>query len=757
MQPAENASQPHEENVDDAAARRAAPIDPHLILFSLTIFVSAALLFAVQPIFTKMVLPRLGGSASVWSIAIVFFQMALLAGYAYSHLLTTRVPARLTAVVHLAVMLAATPVLPLAIAAGWDRPPARAEELWTFGLFAVSIGLPFFALSANAPLLQAWFARSGHMRGEDPYFLYAASNAGSLLALVSYPFVVEPLTRLGQQSVGWTVGYFGLAVLIAACAALMWRAGARGHDLLASGAAETRPSWRDAFAWTALSAVPSGLLVAVTAHLSTDLAPSPLLWVMPLTLYLATFILAFRAKPVLPQPILLGIQALLILGVAATIVFTVIEYLLAVVALHLAAFFVTALVCHGELARRRPAAGHLTTFYLWMSLGGVIGGVAAGLVAPHVFSWIAEYPILIVLSILCRPGLFAVSARQSIAIAVGILVLAAIVVIPAVSFGYSLDDRGFYWSLGILLAFALAAAQWRNPLAFAGLVMLAFMLYRTYEIDSGRLRSFFGVHRIVDRGDGYRVLQHGTTIHGAERIEDIAAGPATRPLPATYYHEQSAMVQAVAAARARKGGPIRVAVVGLGTGTISCYMAPGDDWTYYEVDPAVVRIARDPSRFTFLSACAPDVPIVLGDARITLREAPDASFDLILIDAFSSDTIPVHLITREAMAGYVDKLAPEGIVAMHISNRYMELTTVVAGIAEANGLIARANFAEDGTDYDAYRYSSQVVVAARAAADFGALADEEKWIQVRPHPGQRTWTDDYSNIVGAILRQMRQQ
>lgn len=757
MQSAENASQPHEQNVDGADAPRGAPIDPHLVLFSLTIFLSAALLFAVQPIFTKMVLPRLGGSASVWSIAIVFFQMALLAGYAYSHLLTTRVPARLTAIVHLAVMLAATPLLPLAIATGWDRPPAQAEELWTFGLFAVSIGLPFFALSANAPLLQAWFARSGHMRGEDPYFLYAASNAGSLLALVSYPFVIEPLTRLGQQSVGWTVGYFGLAALIAACAALMWRAGPKGHELLAASAAGTRPSWRDAFAWTALSAVPSGLLVAVTAHLSTDLAPSPLLWVIPLTLYLATFILAFRARPVLPRPVLLGIQTLLILGVVATIVFTVIEYLLAVVLLHLAAFFVTALVCHGELARRRPAAGHLTIFYLWMSLGGVIGGVAAGLVAPHVFSWIAEYPILIVLSILCRPGLFSASARQSLGIVIGILVLAAIVIIPSLSFGYSLDDRGFYWSLGILLAFALAAAQWRNPLAFAGLVMLAFMLYRTYEIDSGRVRSFFGVHRIVDRGDGYRVLQHGTTIHGAERIEDIAAGPATRPLPATYYHEQSAMVQAVLAVRARKGGPIRVAVVGLGTGTISCYRAPGDDWTYYEVDPAVVAIARDPSRFTFLSACAPDVPIVLGDARITLRDAPDAAFDLILIDAFSSDTIPVHLITREAMASYVDKLAPAGIVAMHISNRYMELTTEVAGIAEANGLIARANFAEDGVDYDAYRYSSQVVVAARAEADFGALADEEKWIQVRPHPGQRTWTDDYSNIVGAILRQMRQQ
>src|SRR5215510_6323370 len=727
---------------------------PLLAVFTAAIFLSAALLFAVQPMFTKMVLPQLGGSPSVFSVSLKNYQAALLLGYAYAHLLTRYAPARLAPLIHVAVMIAAALTLPLAIAASWGRPPTQGVAFCLLGLFTVSIGLPFFALSANAPLLQAWFARSDHPRAKDPYFLYAASNIGSILALLSYPFVIEPFTRLGQQSNGWSTGFLGLIFLIGACGALSWRSGGATRDAAVTEEAGARPTWRDAATWMGLAAVPSGLLIAVTAHLSTDIAPSPFLWVIPLALYLLTFVIVFAQKPILPHRAMVLIQPALLVALVATIVYTVHDYLPLVMLLHVVAFFVIALVCHGELARPRPAAGHLTAFYMWMSAAGVAGGIAAALIAPYVFPWVAEYPILIVLAILCRPGLKLSDWRQTLAIAVLFAVAAAVIVVPAVGFDVGLTDAQFYWSLGVLLALAFAASFLPNPLAFAALIVLVFMVWRFYEVDLDRVRSFFGVHKIVDRGDGVRVLQHGTTIHGAERLVDIEAGPGTRPLPLTYFHANAATVQTISAARARTGGPINVAIVGLGAGTLACYAEPGDDWTYYEIDPTVVDIARDPSRFTFLSACAPDMPIVLGDARLTLGDAPDGSYDVILLDAFASDMMPVHLMTREAMALYLRKLKPEGIVALHVSSRYMELVSVVAGIADANGLLARLNPPEE-VDPEAHQYQSAVVAAARKDADFGTLISDGQWIPVRPDPRQWVWTDDYSNVIGAIIRHLR--
>jgi hypothetical protein len=746
------------------AAGPAIAFGPLLTVFTAAIFLSAALLFAVQPMFTKMVLPQLGGSPAVWSVAIVFFQAALLLGYAYAHLLTRYAPARLSPFIHVAVMVAAAFTLPLAIAASWGRPPTQGEALWLLGLFAVSIGLPFFALSANAPLLQAWFARSDHPRAKDPYFLYAASNIGSILALLSYPFVVEPFTRLGQQTGTWSIGFLALIVLIGACGVLSWRSGGATRDIEVAEDAGARPTVRDAATWMALAAVPSALLIAVTAHLSTDIAPSPFLWVIPLALYLLTFVIVFAQKPILPHRVMVLIQPALLVALVYTIVYSIHDYLPLVLLLHVVTFFVTAMVCHGELARRRPAAGHLTAFYMWMSAGGVIGGVAAALVAPYLFSWVAEYPILIVLAILCRPGLTSTDRQQTLAIAAIFIVAAAIIVVPAVGFEYGLTDSQFYWTLGVLLALALATSsfyikpnlqivQWSYPLAFAALIVLTFMVWRFYEVDLDRVRSFFGVHKIVDRGDGIRVLQHGTTIHGAEQLSDIEAGAGVRPLPLTYFHANAATVQTIGAARARTGGPVSVAIVGLGAGTLACYAEPGDDWTYYEIDPAVVDIARDPNRFTFLAACAPDMPIVLGDARLTLAGAPDASYDVILLDAFASDTMPVHLMTKEAMALYLRKLKPDGIVALHVSSRYMELVSVVAGIAHANGLVARLNPPEEA-DPEAHQYTSAVVATARKDEDFGILVSNGHWIAVHPDPRQWVWTDDYSNVIGAMIRHL---
>src|SRR3989440_8354374 len=382
------------------------PSNPRLLLrvYAVAIFVSAALLFAVQPMFTKMVLPKLGGSPSGWSVAMVFFQAVLLAGYAYAHALTSYLPGRRSVIVHLAVMIAATLFLPLAIATWWSRPPADATAaIWLLGLFTVSIGLPFFALSANGPLLQAWFARTDHPAAASPYFLYAASNIGSFLALLSYPFVMEPLTTLGQQTRGWAVLFVVLIVLIAWCGVLMLRS-ARAADAPAIGTSlEPAPTWTNVARWVVLAAIPSALLISVTSHISTDIAAAPFMWVIPLALYLATFVIVFSNRPILRHEWMVGIEPLFIVALVGVMVFEIRQYIFAILALNVATFFVITIVCHGELSRSRPFARHLTAFYMWMSAGGVIGGLFAGLVAPDIFSSGGRYPALIVLAVLCRP------------------------------------------------------------------------------------------------------------------------------------------------------------------------------------------------------------------------------------------------------------------------------------------------------------------------------------------------------------------
>src|SRR5215468_4139607 len=393
------AEQPASEPTQGATSRRAML----LATFTAAITLSAALLFMVQPMFTKMVLPRFGGAPSVWSVAIVYFQTALLAGYAYAHLLARYAGPRASVVIHLAVMLAAALALPLSIPTGWDRPPAAAEALWLMGLFTASIGLPFFALAVNSPLLQAWFARTDHPAAKDPYFLYAASNVGSFLALVSYPIVIEPFVRLGDQAWSWSIGFSLLIALLAGCGALRWHS--PHENVRADGTAEAPPSWKDAGFWLALAAVPAGLLVAVTAHISTDVAAVPLLWVLPLALYLLTFVIVFSRQPIIPHWLVVEVQPVFVLALVATIVYEPIRQIVGVMAIHLVVFFVLTLMCHGELATRRPPARYLTSFYMWMSFGGMLGGIASGLAAPYMFNWIAEYPILITLAVLCRPGL----------------------------------------------------------------------------------------------------------------------------------------------------------------------------------------------------------------------------------------------------------------------------------------------------------------------------------------------------------------
>lgn len=731
-----------------------------MAVFTGAVFTSAALLFAVQPLFAKMVLPVLGGSPGVWSVAMVFFQAMLLGGYAYAHALTRLLPLKGAIIVHLGVMAIASLALPLAVAPGWGRPPADGEALWLLGLFTASIGLPFFALSANGPLLQAWFARTGHRQAANPYVLYAASNVGSFIALFAYPFLIEPLSTLGWQTAWWTQGFHILFALIAGCGLVAIRtANDTSIPAEAAGGAEAAPAARTVLNWIGLSFIPSALLVAVTAHLSTDVAAAPFLWVMPLGLFLLTFVLVFRDPPALKQRTMLAIQPFLIVAVAITIARpTLLGSIAVVAAVHLAAFFVTAMACHGELAARRPAPRHLTAFYLWMSFGGVLGGIFAGLIAPRVFSLVLEYPLVLVLAVLCRPGASLAAFRDD-GIARLLAILCLILLVPAGMIGMpplTALAAGATLATGLSLIGALA---WRDrPIRFALLLILALGVIRVYHHDTGETRttrSFFGVHRVVVSDDGrFRLLQHGTTFHGAERLIDAAGQPVQGPPePLTYYHREGPLAGAIFAARERLARPLRIGVVGLGSGSLACHAQPGDEWRYYEIDSEVVRIARE--EFSFLRRCTPNAPVVLGDARLTLTEGEQGIYDVLVIDAFSSDSIPVHLLTREAMAIYRRKIALGGVIALHISNRHMHLAPIVTAIAAEHGLVARINNYASSPDRVAeMRLAITAAVVAERPAHLAGLGEAEGWRSVDA-AGVRPWTDDYSNVIGAIIAHYR--
>src|ERR1700730_16569018 len=465
-----------------------------LMVYTAAIFVSALLLFSVQPLFTKMVLPRLGGSPAVWSVAMVFFQSLLLGGYAYAHYLMRLRNRMIPVIVHLVLLVIALLTLPLSIASGWGEPPTSGYAFWLLGLFAVSIGLPFFALAANNPLLQAWFVRTGHPNGPDPYFLYASSNIGSFLALLSYPVLLEPMFTLRTQNLIWTGTYGLLIVLIAACGALLLRSPVTVTADAAAGEADApAPPWMLRARWIFLAAVPSGLLIAVTAHISTDVAAAPLLWVLPLSLYLLTWVLVFQSRPLLPHTWMLMLQPLAIAGVIVLLAVGGEQNLLLTIGGHQLCFFVIAMACHGELARTRPPARYLTGFYVALSFGGMLGGLFAGLIAPNVFSWVAEYPILVALAALCRPPGDERFPRWSRWYWPILLAVAVAVIAPSFSksevLNWLQEQRvyvvGAVASVGMLLALGLNTGRWK----LAALATLALVLVRVYPDDDGRVET----------------------------------------------------------------------------------------------------------------------------------------------------------------------------------------------------------------------------------------------------------------------------
>ncbi len=721
------------------------------LLFAFTLLVSACLLFWVQPLVTKQLLPRFGGSPAVWTTASMFFQVLLLAGYCYAHALARTGSLRRQILVHLAVlagMAALTLPMHLAADAGATATDGTGiPALSLLMLLTAALGLPFFALAATAPLLQRWFSRLQHARAADPYFLYAASNLGSLGALIAFPFLLEPRYGLTQQNLAWSAGCALLALLVALCgvAAWRWRHATDVPDTAAPAMPSTTAAWPERLRWIVLAFAPSSLLLGVTQYATSEIAAVPLLWLIPLFLYLLTFVLVFAARPPVPHTWMLRLQPWVVILLA--LVWTLNNHL-PVLLVHLAVFFVSAMVCHGELARTRPAVTRLTEFYLCMAVGGALGGIFNAVVAPLVFDALYEYPLVIALACLLRPAP-AGAARATagdflwpLALAAGYAALSAFNLRP-----FALGN----WGIALYLEFLGVALYLchKRPLRFGlmvGVVLLAAPFVHSSDTVLARERSFFGVHAVLKESTGkFHVLMHGVTVHGAQYLD-----PEKRREPTAYFHRDSPVGQLFHAIEKR---PVTtVAAIGLGAGTIACYRRPGQDWTFFELDPLVVRLARDTRYFSFLADCAPDARIVLGDGRLTFAAEPDGHFDVIVVDTFSSDAIPVHMITREAMALYLRKLKPNGIIIFHISNQYLDLAPVLATLAADAGVVSlqpgpRMSLPPE----DRFgAMESLWVVVSRKIEPLRTLVDEEGWLPLPAPPQARPWTDDYSNLPGAL-------
>ncbi|HJZ74761.1 MAG TPA: fused MFS/spermidine synthase [Vicinamibacterales bacterium] len=747
--------QPRDESViastkslDSAPSRALVP------LFAATLFFSSLQMFAVEPIVAKTVLPILGGTPMVWNTCVLFFQILLLGGYAYAHA-TTRWLSRRACRISYALLLALPlAVLPFGIGAGAQPPAGGSPVGWLLLVLLRSIGLPFFALAATAPMLQRWFADTDHPSARDPYFLYAASNVGSLLALIAYPTLIEPALPLREQNAYWTMAY-GIFVTTAAfslIAARRCRTGAA--DTVAAPAEgdraqdDSRITWEQRATWTALAFVPSSLMLAVTTYFSTDIAPVPLFWIAPLALYLLTFVVAFSTRSAAARSFSDRFIPLLVLPLVILMVAGAGFSLWGAIPLHLAAFTMAALVCHGRLAAGRPAAAHLTEYYFWIAFGGMLGGVFNTLAAPVLFSRVIEYPLVLVLALAARRGRVATAAApwsmNDLAMPIGVGAISAAFIVWLHPGG---ADGAQLFVAGLGLPAFVAFTQSRAPRRFAACVATMLVAGSTAASAYGGAlytsRTFFGVYRVTSDAR-FRSLYHGSTVHGMQWLDTSRTGE-----PLTYYGAAGPVGQAFAslpAAASRRD----VAVVGLGVGTLASYRLPGQQWTFYEIDPEVERIARTNDYFSYLRTCGEGCRVVLGDARLSMARAPDHAYGLIVLDAFSSDAIPLHLVTREALALYLGKLSPGGALAFHITNRHLMLEPVIARLADSMGLSARWQQHRADPVLRPGEFSSEWIVMARRPQDLGSVIGDPRWNIPPIPPGTPLWTDDFSNIVSVL-------
>ena len=698
----------------------------------------------------KMLLPRLGGTPAVWNTCMLFFQVVLLAGYSYVLVTTARLRVRKQAVLHSALLLLSCAFLPLTFVGNVGSISDREfPALWLFGYLLSAIGLPVFLISTTSPLLQKWFTRTGHPSANDPYFLFAVSNAGSLLGLLSYPLLLEPLFTLSRQNRLWVVGYLVFLVLCLVCVFVLWKSSQR-EVVLGNHVSTPSILLKRRLYWILLAFIPSSLLFGATTYITTEIAPTPLLWTIPLALYLATFILAFTRRNLLPEPLgstaLGGLALLLTLVLAANAT----QPTTAIVLLHLCFLFVAAMVCHHRLASDRPDATRLAEFYLCVAIGGMLGGLFNTLIAPNVFNTIVEYPLVIVLACLIRQRSGEESSRDRwldfiLPVCVGLLTIGLALLVDRY-------DVSAVVSIAIVFGVPLVIVNHHfrsRPVRFAlaiGAVLLGSVVYseiqeRTLHVE----RNFFGTLSVrFDPASATRILLHGNTIHGRQFVD-----PNLQREPLSYFHRNGPLGQIFEAFNSNAASS-NVAVVGLGTGSMACYARPDQHWTFYEINPAVIQIAQTKEYFTYLQKCVVGpTKIVLGDARLQLQSAPDNHYGLIVLDAFNSDAIPIHLMTQEAIALYASKLATGGMLAFHISNRSLKLDTVLADLAKRSGAMSMS-FADGEHDPVSGKDPSEWVVMAQQSPAFDSLAQNPRWRTLEPSSESHAWTDDFSNILRVL-------
>ncbi len=744
-------------------------------LFTLTIFTGSFLLFMVQPMVARMALPRLGGAPAVWNSAMLVYQALLLAGYGWAHWLGRFTP-RTQTLAHLGLFALGLLFLPVGLAN--FAVPTDGEVIFAVPLLLLaSVGPLLIAVSAQAPLMQRWFADTAP--AANPYALYAASNLGSFGGLIAYPLLVEPLLRVSAQSIGWSILYLALLALVALCGWVTITAQSSGVSAAARAPIHATPAARSpapaasrVATWILLSMVPSGLMLSTTTHLTTDITAMPLMWAIPLGLYLLSFTIAFSERRFLADLLTMLAPAMLLLAGGISM-FSQGNGGLALAASALLMLLAVAVSLHSRLYELRPASDRLTFFYLMMAVGGVLGGVLCALVAPLLFDWVYEHPILLLAAAMLMPmpplipWLDWLRLGEAPRRAIRLLLIAAAIVLGGL---LAQAWTGYFSTTEIALAAALLLVgllsigmRWPFVVSVAALMFgfggLVTLQETTHHL---RTRSYFGIYTVRDDGTGVRTLAHGTTLHGLQfERPDLARQPTS------YYGPTSGVGLAFDRASKLYGPNARLGVVGLGTGTLACYARPGQSFTYFEIDPAMVRIASgDPGGrgFSYLHRCAPQARIALGDARIRLAEAPADSIDLLAIDAFSSDAIPLHLLTREAFEVYDRALSPRGVLLVHISNRFVNLEPVLRALELRHGWHAMLRMDNPDEQDLALRRTASLWVAmsrdARALDDLSAASVTARdgrghWRELASRPAPVLWTDDYASVMPLLRNPLR--
>ncbi len=726
-------------------------------LWPTTVGLSAFLLFAVQPLVARLVTPLLGGSSSVWNVALMFFQTVLLVGYGYAHAVR-RLPHRVQLALHVGLLLVAITLLPwVGINLDALDRPGLPEPARVLLILAALVGVPYLMLTTHGPLLQRWFTQA-RGPGSDPYRLAAVSNAASLAALLAYPLLIEPLLGLRVQIGLWCSGF----VLLAGCVTLLGLIAARSAPAPEAATAAARASsapipWPRVAAWVGFSALPSALVVGLTSTISNDVGAFPLMWTLPLAIYLLTLQQAFSGDATIER-IRRERSATLVLS---TLLLAIVSLLLTsniflILAASLVTLYYLGRAFHGELVARRPEPQQLTAFYLWMAVGGALGGGAAALLAPILFRTPLETPLMLCIAtvVLAWPGCRRLLARRPLPrAAIMLLTAAALAIVLAAGAGQGDSAKTLQQALVLSLTLLPLIAR-RRAYLLAVTPILALALagagaLGNLTVLSGTpvltVRSFYGVNRVLTFSGNFTVLVHGTTIHGIQHNVGLPG----RPEVISYYAADGPLGTVFRSTRMARAQ--RIGMVGLGAGVTACYATPGQRWEFYELDAAVVRIARDARLFTYLRDCTPDAAIIVGDARVTLRGAPDGAYDLLIIDAYAGDTVPMHLLTSEAFALYRQKLSPDGIMAIHISHRVINLAPLIAPLADAYGLVGRrAIFKATEEQRNRGVSNSDWIVLSSDQATINAVAAGRDWQDLADLPRADLLTDDTVSIVPVL-------